>query len=76
MTAYQIDTLIMDKYHSKMSPSVTYAKLATMERRGLIECHPDHGKSYSLIEKGKQLLEKKAIIIKEIRGAAVTLFEK
>jgi DNA-binding PadR family transcriptional regulator len=75
VTAYQVDSLIMDKYHSKMSPSVIYARLAIMERQGLIECHPDHGKTYSLTEKGKQLLSKKTMITKEIRSAAVTLFE-
>jgi DNA-binding PadR family transcriptional regulator len=75
MTAYQMDNLIMEKYHSKLSPSVTYAKLATMERQKLIECHLDDGKIYSLLEKGKQLLEKKTTIVKEIRSEAITLFE-
>lgn len=75
MTAYQIDNLIMDKYHSKISPSVTYAKLATMERLGLIDCHLHNGKAYNLTEKGKELLDTKAIIVKEIRSNTVTLFE-
>ena len=69
MTAYQIDNLIMDKYHTKISPSVTYAKLATMERQELIECHPQNGKTYNLTEKGKELLDNKRLIIKEIHSS-------
>lgn len=76
MTAYQIDNLIMDKYHTKISPSVTYAKLAIMERQELIECHPHHGKTYSLTEKGKELLVNKHDIIEEIHNSALILFER
>ena len=75
MTAYQIDNLIMDKYHTKISPSVTYTKLAIMERQELIECRPLHGKTYNLTEKGKELLENKSLIIKEIHNSVATLFE-
>ena len=76
MTAYQIDNLIMEKYHSKISPSVIYAKLAIMERQALIECHPHHGKTYSLAEKGQDLLANKHEIIKEIHNCTIILFER
>ena len=74
MTAYQIDNLIMDKFHTKISPSVTYAKLAIMERLELIECQPHNGKTYNLTEKGKELLGGKSWIIKEIHNS-VARFE-
>jgi DNA-binding PadR family transcriptional regulator len=75
MTAYRIDNFVLDKFHAKINPSVIYAKLATMERIDLIKCTPNNGKTYSLIEKGKKLLCNKALIIKEIHGCTITLFE-
>ena len=75
MTAYQINNLIMDKFHTKISPSVIYAKLAVMESLYLIEWQPHNGKTYDLTEKGKELLGGKSWIIKEIHRSTITLLE-
>ena len=77
MTAYRIDSFIMDKFSTKLSPSVVYAKLYSMERQDLIKCvQLGHSKSYSLSGKGKELLANKHGIIEEIRSSALILFER
>jgi len=43
-----LTTLLLERFHSKISPSVTYAKLDVMERKGWIKCKPHNGKTYSL----------------------------
>ncbi len=76
MTAYRIDSRVIDRFHSKINISVIYTKLATMERLDLIKCKPHNGKSYSLTEKGKKLLIDRDLIIKEIQRSTMILFEK
>lgn len=74
-TAYKIDNIILRKYQIKMSPSVTYAKLATMERQGLIECHLNNGKIYRITEKGKEITDNETAIIREIKVNAIIIFK-
>jgi DNA-binding PadR family transcriptional regulator len=76
MTAYRIDSRVIDRFHSKINISVIYTKLATMERLDLIKCKPRNGKTYSLTEKGKKLLINRDLIIKEIQRSTIILFEK
>ena len=75
MTSYRIDILLLERFHARISPSVTYAKLDVMERNGWIKCKPHDGKTYSLTKKGKELLSNKPLIIKEIHSSTITLFE-
>ncbi len=76
MTAYRIDSRVIDRFHSKINISVIYTKLATKERLDLIKCKPRNGKTYSLTEKGKKLLINRDLIIKEIQRSTIILFEK
>jgi DNA-binding PadR family transcriptional regulator len=46
-----------------------------MERLDLIKCKPHNGKTYSLTEKGKKLLNNRDLIIKEIQSTTIILFE-
>lgn len=76
MTAYQIEKLINNKFHTNMSTTVVYTKLLTMERLHLIQCiQQGHGKAYRLTEKGKELLSNKPKILKEIHASQLVLFE-
>jgi DNA-binding PadR family transcriptional regulator len=76
ITGYQIDSFIMDKFRTRLSPSVVYAKLCVMEEQDLIKCvHLGHSKSYCLSEKGKELLANKHEIIEEIHSSTLILFE-
>jgi len=75
MTAYRIDNLIGDRFHAKISANVIYTKLATMEARCLVKCKLHDGKTYSITEKGKELLCNKPMIIKEINSSTITIFE-
>ena len=76
LTAYQIDSRIKDKFHTKMSTTVVYTRLSALERLHLIECiQIDHGKAYRLTEKGKELLSTRAKILKEIHASELVLFE-
>jgi DNA-binding PadR family transcriptional regulator len=74
-TAYRVDKHLLDRFNAKLSPGVTYTKLESMEKSGLVKCRLHNGKTYSLTEKGKKILSHKPLIIQEIHTCSVTLFE-
>jgi DNA-binding PadR family transcriptional regulator len=76
MTAYRIDSLILERFQAKINTGVIYSKLVTMEREDLVKCKMNFGKTYSLTEKGEKLLNNKASIIKEIQNSTINIFEK
>ena len=53
MTAYRIDSRVIDRFHSKINISVIYTKLATMERLDLINASPAMEKLTALQKKAK-----------------------
>ena len=58
ITAYGINILFMNKLGIMVSPSMIYANLSAMERKGWIKCVRNRtGRAYSLTEQGKEIAD-------------------
>jgi DNA-binding PadR family transcriptional regulator len=74
MTAYQIDGIILKKFHCKTSPNVIYSKLSVMERQGWLVCeYSRHGRVYCITNKGKKITESIPHIVQIIQQWAPIL---
>ena len=69
MTGYEINRLFLKKHRIFVGPSTIYSKLASIERKGWIECvRNKSGRVYALTEKGRKIAAKMADITKEIQS--------
>ena len=69
ITGYEINRLFLKKYRIFVAPSTVYAKLASIERKGWIECVNNcPGKVYGLTERGRRITLKMTDITREIHS--------
>jgi DNA-binding PadR family transcriptional regulator len=68
MTGYEINRFFLKKHRIFIGPSIVYSKLATIEKKGWIECVKNQtGKVYALTENGKKIIDKMTDITHEIQ---------
>jgi len=69
MTGYEINHLFLKKHQIFVSPSTIYSKLASIERKGLIECVKNGaGRVYGLTAKGRSIVANMPDINREIQS--------
>lgn len=68
MTGYQINNILMRRYHIFLAPGVIYTKLNSMERKELIDCiSSNQRRVYVITKKGKDILDDLPAIESEIK---------
>ena len=74
LTGYGINVLFMTRFGIMVSPSMIYATLVSMERKGWIKCVSNrNGRVYSLTDQGREIADNIRGIAEEIRSFTVTL---
>jgi DNA-binding PadR family transcriptional regulator len=69
MTGYGINGFFSQKLGITASPSMVYASLSAMERKGWIKCVRNrNGRAYGLTDKGKEIIDKMPNISKDIQA--------
>lgn len=68
MTGYGINNYFMKKVGDVASPSTVYASLASLERRGWIECvRNGRGRVYGLTDEGGKIADDMPCTVEEIK---------
>ena len=68
LTGYGINNYFLKKVGDAASPSTVYASLASLERKGWIECIADRrGRVYALTAEGKKIVEQMPESVEEIK---------
>lgn len=74
LTGYGINALFMSTFGFMVSPSMIYANLFTMERKGWIKCVRNKaGRIYILTDQGKEIADNINGITEQIRSFTVNL---
>ena len=76
MTGYEINRFFLKKHRVFVGPSTIYSKLASIERKGWIECVKNGaGRVYNLTEKGRKITADMANITREINNSLRTILK-
>ncbi|MCW4045831.1 MAG: PadR family transcriptional regulator [Candidatus Bathyarchaeota archaeon] len=74
LTGYKISRLFLKKFGILISPSMIYANLKNLEKKGWIKCNQKQdGRTYSLTEQGRNIVENMTNITQEIRSSIITM---
>lgn len=69
MTGYGINGFFTQKLGITAGPSMIYASLSAMERKGWIRCVKNrNGRAYGLTDKGQEVIDKMPDIAKDIQA--------
>ena len=69
MTGYEINRIFLKKHRIYVGPSTIYSKLASIERKGWIECVKNGaGRVYGLTEQGKNMAANMPNMTREIQS--------
>jgi DNA-binding PadR family transcriptional regulator len=76
MTGYGINGFFAEKLGITASPSMIYACLSGVERKGWIKCIRNrNGRTYSLTEKGQEIVNNLPAIAEQIHLSVRTLLK-
>ena len=74
LTGYKISRIFVKKFGVLISPSMIYANLKTLEKKGWIKCNrKQDGRTYSLTEQGRKIVENMTNITQEIRSSIIIM---
>ena len=69
MTGYEINRIFLKKHRIYVGPSTIYSKLASIERKGWLECVKNGaGRVYGLTEQGKNIAANMPNMTREIQS--------
>jgi len=74
LTGYKISRVFLKKFGVLISPSMIYANLKTLEKKGWIKCNrKQNGRTYSLTEQGRKIVQNMTDITQEIRSSIIIM---